>query len=97
MTYNVFNPEPWAADATVNCAPTPSMTPKEIGAFADQFHPSPAREAMATFLCAGCPRIAECAEYAMTARDAQGQPIEGVWGGTTTAERAARRRSKAAA
>lgn len=42
-------------------------------------------------LCAGCPFQAACLEYAMTAQGASGVYVDGVWGGTTAAERRALR------
>lgn len=40
--------------------------------------------AVAKFVCDGCPVRANCLEWALEA-----SPVEGVWGGTTDAERAA--------
>lgn len=45
-------------------------------------------------LCAGCRFLAPCFQYAMTAQGTPGRFVEGVWGGTTSGERAALRRGR---
>ena len=82
--FNIASPA-WMEDPRRKCAIPPQYdTPETIGAFADQWHPSPINERQATRLCRGCPKGVKtaCLRYALDRPE-----LEGVWGGTTTAAR----------
>lgn len=72
---------PWTADAACAGHPDPDLWHPRIGrgtrAAAWAVATAPARD-----ICAGCPVAAECLTHAVGDRR-----LEGVWGGTTTAER----------
>lgn len=74
----------WMHDPKRKCAlPKQYDTPETAGAFADQWHPTPILERNATKLCRKCPVSTACLTYAL-----DNPELEGVWGGTTTTQRA---------
>lgn len=81
----------WMNHPGRNCAIPDEFTPKETGQIADQWMPSPINERRATKLCRGCPVSIQCAAYAIERPE-----LEGVWGGTTTSERALMRQESVA-
>lgn len=89
---NIPSPN-WMSDPDRNCAiPDQYDTPRSAGVFADQWHPSPIHERAATKLCRSCPVQTACLRYAL-----DNPELEGVWGATTTAQRAALRGEAGAA
>lgn len=74
---------------TINCIPPAEATPAEKGEWADNWHPHSSREAAAKKLCRGCDRITACLEDALTQPNPHtGSWPTGIFGGTTTSERA---------
>jgi hypothetical protein len=77
---------------SINCQPPATATPAEHQEWADKWHPSQVLEPTATGLCHGCPRKTACADWALTFVDpVTGTHVSGVWGGTTTDQRATMR------
>jgi hypothetical protein len=79
---------------SLNCQPPATATPTERQAHADQWFPAPSLEVLAKTLCNGCEQLAECRQYALTHHTARDGHVEGVWGGTTTEERANMRKGR---
>lgn len=81
--------QPWMSTPGRNCDTT-GLGPHDIRRHADHWIPTGRYEKpeLAATLCAGCPVIADCLKYAL------GRPDEeGIWGGTTTAQRVKARRT----
>lgn len=84
MTIDIFTlgTQPWMTDPRRNCADTD---------YPDAWFD----ERLATSLCGGCPLQLKCLTYALDFIDpVTGRRVEGVWGGTTTEQRAEARRPK---
>lgn len=80
---------PWMSDPNRNCDIRYAISnkPDDVQEFADNWFPTDGNERRAKRLCAGCPQVNACLMFAM------GRPeLDGVWGQTTTAERAMLRR-----
>ena len=79
----------WMSTPGRNCD-TDRLFAKEVQFKADLWFPSEKRETpdMAATLCAGCPVVARCLEFALARPE-----LEGIYGGTTTSQRAKARRA----
>jgi hypothetical protein len=82
IPYLIPDDAPWADHPGRNCRPPEgwSQTPADVRLWADQWFPS--YERSHEQLCAGCPVLTRCLAYALKHR------LEGIYGGTTTYQRA---------